>query len=255
MRNDKKVFCLILFMLFALFVFRSFGSEKLTSDNKDDIIFAEIEELVEDVNNIEEKNEKEDKTIKKDIYALREEYGNNDIVAVLRIPNTNYEAIIPQGENNSFYLRKDLNRKYDINGVPFLDYRVNLDNSKKILIYGHNSSKIDMPFKILEKYYNEKFYRNHQYIELETEKEIKRYHIFSVYVETKDFTYYNKIKFENDASYLQHINNLKEKSFYNTGAEVNENDHILILQTCSTLKKYKNEKKKFMLVIAKEEKV
>ena len=137
-------------------------------------------------------------------------------------------------------------------GTPFLDSRVDINSSRKLLIYGHNSSKYDMPFKILENYYDKNFYKKYPYIELETEKGIKTYQIFSVYVETKDFSYYNKLKFASDDDYYSHISVLKDKSFFDTGVKVNKNDDILILQTCSTLKKYKNLKKKYLLIVSKE---
>jgi SrtB family sortase len=183
---------------------------------------------------------------------LREEYQNDDIKALLRIKGLNYQAVIPQADNNKFYLNHLINKSYGGMGTPFLDSRVDINSSRKLLIYGHNSSKYDMPFKILENYCDKNFYKKYPYIELETEKGIKTYQIFSVYVETKDFSYYNKLKFASDDDYYRHISVLKDKSFFDTGVKVNKNDDILILQTCSTLKKYKNLKKKYLLIVSKE---
>ena len=73
-----------------------------------------------------------------------------------------------------------------------------------------------MPFKILDNYYDYKYYQEHPYIQIVTNKETRLFKIYSVYV------------------------------------EVNKEDNILILQTCSTHKDYKNYKDKFLLVIAKE---
>lgn len=251
MRNDRKVFCLILFVLFTVFFYGNmtyYDKDRIISDNSD-VAIQEIDLVEESFNNTEENNQEQKKM---NVKSLKEEYQNNDIRAVLRIKGTNYEQIIPQADNNKFYLKKGLNKKYDVNGTPFLDYRVNVNESRKLLIYGHNSSKIKMPFKILENYYDESYFKKHPFIELETESGIKTYEIFSVYVETKDFSYFNKIKFDNNDDFIKHVEALKDKSFYDTGVDVIKTDNILILQTCSTMSKYKNLKKKYLLIISKE---
>ena len=51
---------------------------------------------------------------------------------------------------------------------------------------------------------------------------------------------------------LGRISNLKDKSFYDTGVDINSTDEILILQTCSHHKDYKKYKKKYLLIVAKK---
>jgi len=85
-----------------------------------------------------------------EITNLKEEYQNNDVVATLEILNTNYKVPVVQGTDNDYYLNHLPNKEYSIMGSIFLDYRVNIDNSKKLLIFGHNSSTYNMPFDILE---------------------------------------------------------------------------------------------------------
>ena len=50
---------------------------------------------------------------------------------------------------------------------------------------------------------------------------------------------------------INHILKLKNKSMYDTNVSVNEDDKILIIQTCSTKKEYSNYENKFLLIIAK----
>ena len=195
-------------------------------------------------------------TLKEDddnlIENLQKKYSNPNIVGLLKILNTDYTTIVPQGTDNVFYLRHLPNKQYSRNGSTFLDYRVNLNSSRKLLIYGHNSSKYNMPFKILENYYDIDYYQEHKYIELVTSEGIKYYKIFSVYVETKDYAYYQKIDFASDDDWYKHITNLQRKSLYNTEVEITKEDNILILQTCSTHDDYKKYKKKYLLIISKE---
>ena len=80
----------------------------------------------------------------------------------------------------------------------------------------------------------------------------KKYEIFSIYVETKDFSYMD-VNFASDKDYLEHITKLKEKSMYDTGVEVNSDDEVLILQTCSTHKDYSNYQRKYLLIILRRD--
>ena len=79
-------------------------------------------------------------------------------------------------------------------------------------------------------------------------KGIRKYKIYSSYIETSDYDYVNLNSF-NGLSWEEHINKLKNKSLYETGIELEENDNIIILQTCSM-----NEEgfQKYHLVIGKE---
>ena len=43
----------------------------------------------------------------------------------------------------------------------------------------------------------------------------------------------------------------KDKSLYDTGKELNQDDEILILQTCSNHEDYKNYDKKYLLIISR----
>ena len=182
------------------------------------------------------------------ITKVREEYNNNDIKGILEIENTDYIVPVLQGSDNDYYLNHDAYGNSNYMGSIYLDYRVDIDSSKKLLIYGHNSSNIDMPFKILEEFYDKDYYDNHKYVWITTSTAKKKYEIFSIYVETKDFSYMN-VNFASDKDYLEHITKLKEKSMYDTGVEVSSEDEVLILQTCSTHKDYSNYQRKYLLII------
>lgn len=184
------------------------------------------------------------------VKELQEEYNNKDIVGYISIPNTNINEPILQSTDNEFYLNHGIDKKKNIIGSTFLDYRVKINNEKKNLIYSHNSSTFDVPFKELEKYYNEDFYKNNKYIYLEDEENKVKYQIFSVYVETSNWDYM-KLNFT-DEGWLEHLNKLKSLSWYETGVNVSKDDEILILQTCSHHKKYNNYKNKYLLIIAKK---
>ena len=216
--------------------------EKLNVFNENFVLSNTIDT---DKENIIEKEE-----YKEDITKLKEKYNNDDVVGTLEILNTEYKVPVVQTKDNSYYLKHLPNKEYSIMGSIFLDYRVNIDSSKKILIYGHNDAKLEMPFDILENYYDLEYLNKHKYIEIKTEKKVRKYEIFSVFVEPTDY-FYMKVNFEND-SYLEHLEKLKSKSFFDTNVELTNDTNILILQTCSTHKDYLKYKKKYLVIALKE---
>ena len=183
----------------------------------------------------------------KNIRLLQKKYNNTDIKAILKIDK---EYPVAQTQDNDFYLNHNYYRNYDVIGSIFLDYRANLEESDKLLIYGHSSNMVDVDFNVLENYYDKNYYENNKYISLETLNNIYTYEIFSVYIETSDFTYMN-MNFDNEEDYFMHITKLKDKSLYPTNVNLNGNDDILILQTCSNHKDYQKYSKKYLLVIAR----
>ncbi len=188
---------------------------------------------------------------KEEIEELRKQNNNDDIIGTIEILNTNLKAPVLQSIDNNYYLRRLPNKKYNINGSIFMDYRTNINTSKKILIYGHNDSYLKMPFDILEEYYDKDFFQNHKYLLLKSyENKLRKYEVFSVFVEYKDFSYM-KVNY-NENEYINHLYSLKNKSFHKTDIELNKNDNILILQACSTHPNYSKYKKKYVLVVFKE---
>ena len=186
------------------------------------------------------------------IEALSKTYNNNEVVAYLEIPNTEFKRVVTKGSDNEKYLSRNIYGEKDILGNPFLDYRVDISNSRKLLIYGHNSKTLDAPFKYLENYYDYDFFKIHKLISMTTKEKRVTYEIFSVYVEPKDWSYFTEIDFEDSSEWLKHLQSLKKKSMYETGVDVSESDKILILQTCSHKKDYQNFKNKYLLIIARE---
>lgn len=204
------------------------------------------EEILEEINKENTKINYEEK-----LNELRKEYKNNDIVGVLSLENTNLNEIVMQYTDNDYYLEHTVYHEENWRGQTYLDYRVDINDGKKLIIYGHNSPNYSLPFEIFENYHDKNYINNHRYLYLQTDKGIKVYQIFSVHVEVKDWSYYNKMAFINDEEYYKHIKMLKDRSFYDTGVEITKDDEILIIQTCSTHKDYNEYENKFLLIIGK----
>ena len=183
------------------------------------------------------------------IEELKKKYDNNDIVGNISIDGTGIDEAILQSTDNDYYLSHDNYGNYDKYGSVFLDYRCTKD-SKKLLIFGHSSIKIDTPFNNLENYYKKEYYLDHKYINLIIDNEERKYLIFSVYIEPKDFTYMNLNI--TDETYNKDLLKYKNKSLYNTNVDINNDDNILILQTCSNHPNYQKYENKYLLIIAKK---
>ncbi len=230
-----KIVILVLCIIICILLYINFKNQ-----NTSYLYVGEIDKIEDNVDDLD--------YYKNIINSARKKYNNNDVVGILEINNTDYIVPVMQGDDNKYYLKHTPYGEKSSMGSVYLDYRVDIDSSKKLLIYGHNSSNVDMPFKILEEFYDRDYYDNHKYVEVTTSNMKKKYEIFSVFVETSDFSYMD-ITFDNDDEYLNHINNLKSKSMYDTGVTLSKDDEILILQTCSEHPDYRNYQKKYLLIV------
>lgn len=140
----------------------------------------------------------------KGVSRWRDEYQNEDIKATISLDNDDFLYPVVQTLDNQYYLNHDYSKNKDSLGTIYADYRVNLEGERKILIFGHSSVVDDVPFNCLEKYYDESFFQNHQFLTLETENNRYSYEFFSVYIETENFSYMN-LNFDSDLKWLAHL--------------------------------------------------
>lgn len=167
-----------------------------------------------------------DRIIKLSIPIKEQKEKNTDIIGKIYIPKTKLNIEIVQTNNNEYYLNHDLNKKEDVIGTPFLDYRNNIDD-KMLIIYGKNSQTTETPFHILEQYLNKDFYIEHPYIILETDTKIK-YEITSIILETTNSMLSEINNIEDWKNKTIYINN---NSIYNTNKIITIEDQVLLLKT------------------------
>ena len=161
---------------------------------------------------------------------------NEDSVGYIKVNGTNIAYPVVQSSDNDYYLRHSFDKSYSQAGWIFLDYRNNpLDFDKNTIIYGHNMLNQTM-FSTLTKMTNQNFFNNsnNHYINFSTENKSTVWKIFSVYV-TNPETYYLNTGFSNNEEYNNFLNTIKERSNISFNENVNENDKILTLSTCTNL--------------------
>ncbi len=216
-----KRFIIILLMSISIIVF-CFSAYKIinwfSNNNRNKKINEDIHEYI-----------KADDSI--DFAKLKEK--NSDMIAYLKVNNTNIDYTVVRGSDNDYYLNHNFNKEYNQAGWIFMDYRNRFDGSdKNIIIYGHNmldGSMFSSLNNVLSKSWSED--ENNLNIKLIGESGISIYRVFSVYqIEAED--YYIKTEF-NDGEFDKFIHTLKDRSIYDFNTEVYDFDSILTLSTCS----------------------
>ncbi len=196
---------------------------------------------------IKKEVKKEKETYENPFPALRNLYQNNDIVGEVSIPTINLKELVVRTTDNDFYLNHDIKKEENVNGSIFIDYRISdIDNAKQVNIYGHNSTQDStIPFKVLENYQDENFFKNNLQIILKTDKNIYNYEIFSVSIVPKSDNEHMIISYEGNL-FLEHLALMRSKALFDTNIKVNSKDNILVIQTCLF------NPENFLLIMAKK---
>ncbi len=157
---------------------------------------------------------------------------NEDVIGWIKIPNTKVDYPILQGKDNEFYLDRNINKEKSRHGSIFMDYRNVSDGSDRhTIIYGHQTSDGSM-FTSLNKFKDESFLKNNNVFKIKLINNTYTYEIFSAYVTDTSF-YYIMTNFRSDESFVSYINQLKNKSYFNSDIILSEDDKVLTLSTCS----------------------
>lgn len=191
---------------------------------------------------------KQDINIEDEINNLKQNYNNTEIIGILSIGNE-ISTPITQTTNNNFYLYNSLTKENSVMGTTFLDSRHDVITSKQLNIYGHNSNEYDPPFKTLQNYLNQDFYKNNLIIELRINNEIRIYEIFSIAIVDKtEKAEHMQFSYATDEEWLEHFNRLKNISLHKSNLVLEKQDKIIVLQTC-LFGKYNG---KFLIVSGKQ---
>ena len=230
-KNKKKLFNVVMRIIELIFlillVYSSINIFKWYNNNKENKQI--INEIAESVTINEDTNE--EKKYKINFEELKQK--NSDTVAWLKVENTNIEFPIVQANNNSYYLTHNFDKKYNVAGWIFADYKNKLDGTdRNIVVYGHNMRNNSM-FGSLKDVITEEWYNNEEnkYITFVTENDYQTYQVFSVYqIKTED--YYIQTEFKSN-EFTEFIDTITKRSKKDFGINVSKEDTILTLSTCA----------------------
>ena len=174
---------------------------------------------------------KEDTKYEIDFNSLKKR--NPDTIGYININNTNINYIVVKGQDNSYYLNHNYDKKWNKAGWIFADYHNKFDETdKNIIIYGHNMKDGSM-FETLKNVLTKEWYSNtnNHIITLITENGTYHYQVFSTYSIVPE-DYYINTNFNNNEEFYTFIRELKKRSIYNYNIELNKDDKILTLSSC-----------------------
>lgn len=272
----KKFFTIVFLSIFIVsityiisYFYTSYKDQNDLNELKDIMKVQEIEnKKVLSQNDIGNSEELENNSLESNIYEnvinqenrkksnLKElQKINSDIVAWIRIDETDIDYPILQANDNDYYLERNYKKEYSRNGSIFLDYRYDFSKDNQVfLVYGHNNND-KMMFNELLKYEKEDFFEKHRKIELITEDESSLYNIISIFKsevyskdETNIFKYYNFIDLSNQEVFNYYVKNIKDMSVYKCDENIEYGDELLVLSTCE----YSKQNGRFVVVAVKE---
>lgn len=190
----------------------------------------------------DKKSPKKDDTI--DWKALKK--INNEIVAWIQLNDTHidYPVLWHKGDDRTYqyYLTHNYKRDYDTFGSVFVDYRCTKGtDSKNTVMHAHHIKDGSM-FGDLMKYGgttgNLDFYKKAPTIRFDTPEAKGTYKIISVFKTNTlsshgEFFNYMKGNFQNDKDFMNYVYNVRVRSLFSCPVDVNEDDELITLSTCS----------------------
>lgn len=138
---------------------------------------------------------------------------------------------IVQGKDNEEYLYKLINGKSNKAGTLFIDHRNSKDfTDANTIIYGHNM-KNDTMFGSIDKYKKQSYYEKHKKMYLLTENKSYEIELFAGYTLPANSRIYNVSAASNSKE--EAVKTAKQKSTFKSDVEINEEDKIVTLSTCT----------------------
>lgn len=217
--------------------------------------YHNIDKLNEETNTeFVAKNEEEEDgaPIEVDLEKLKD--INSDVIGWIYIPDTDISFPVLQGKSNKQYLYQSYKKEYLTAGSIFIDYRCNADFAdRNTVIYGHNMHNGSM-FGSLKKYKDEEYKDEHRDIYImKADEEWNRYEVVAYYQATVEGPTYvlplreaekgseessdkaGKIKTSSSTAedFNTLIDTIKSSSVYETEADIDEEDKLITLSTCT----------------------
>ena len=175
--------------------------------------------------------------------------ANEDTVGWLKIPNTTLDDPIVKADDNDFYLANNFDKEPDNHGAFFADFRNTFSTtesnlSKNTVIYAHSMMDGSM-FSQIFAYKRLDFLNSNPIIEFTVNENTEnRWKIFCCMVTDVDF-YYIETEPSTEA-FEKLINEANQRSLFHTSVDVNINDKILTLSTCTY--EYLDEDLRFVIM-------
>lgn len=157
---------------------------------------------------------------------------NADVVGWLTVPATDVDYPFVQGNDNSYYLHRDLNESYASAGTIFIDYRCEKDFSGfNTILYGHHMKNGSM-FRTLKNFNNREFLESHHTATIFLENKTIMLEIFAFLVIQANDSLAYKTRFSQSEKeeYLRYVQNAAR---YYRALDLQTDDRFVTLSTCT----------------------
>lgn len=230
---------LLLVILFCLFQIGSYLWGRWQSDRTFDVVAQEVESVASKQEGtrvtIEGKKEKVPEVPDYRQLLSTLQAKNADTIAYLIIDGTQNKYPIMYSGDNSFYLRKGIDKKYNIQGIPFMDYQNKKDLSdQNTVLYGHMMYATDTIFGIVKRFFEQNFTdQSQKTFTLVTQSGVYHYRMFSVRRLDADAKY--RVPNMEASAFVNYLENARKHSAtdFAFSRPFTERDHIVTLSTCT----------------------
>lgn len=228
----------LLISFFLILVFLSYGIWSLLKDKEPD---AKKEAEVEIIESEDTKELTPYIESEEDLLLLQkyQDY-NSDVVGIIKIEGTVLNhPIVQTVEDEEYYLYKDLDKKYNSHGVPFLSKDSKMEGQGgNCVVYGHNIYKISRDvFADLMGYKDVEYFKEHPVIETVSESGTRKWLIFAYFIvdnsDADPFQYSDVTSFMSERAFEEYIYEVQKRNWLDVPLDLSMGDTILTLSSCS----------------------
>lgn len=162
---------------------------------------------------------------------------NGDTAGWVSIPGTQVDYPVMQTPDNpDYYLKHNFDRQKSVYGVPYAAEDCDLEQSGgNTVIYGHHMKNGSM-FAALSGYTDVGFYRTHPWFWFDTMEEAGLYRIIGICTASADPSDGDRLfelaRIQDEEDYAAYVEEIKKRSFYDTGVTASWGEPLVTLMTC-----------------------
>ena len=248
--NIALVLCVVAFVGSGAYLARYFINAKAAEQDIAKLIKEKSEENLTE----EEIKEAEKSGIAKKYIRLHKK--NSDMIGWISVEGSKIDYPVMQTKgDNEYYLHRNFEKEEDVNGLPFLDEKCDVDGAdQNLLVYGHHMKSGLMFAKLLD-FAEESYYKKHKTVTFDTLSKSGTYDVVAAFyskvpVYEDEFSVYGYAGKLSKKKFKKYVDAVKASSVYDTGITPNYGQKLLTMITCS----YHTEDGRFVVVAVERDK-
>lgn len=163
---------------------------------------------------------------------------NQDFVGWVTVPGTKIDYPVVYCEDNTYYLKHDIDKNPHDDGTVFLTMEADLlEKNQSWALFGHHRNN-GLMFSDLHKYKKLDFYRQSPVFTFDSLYQEAQYKIFAVFYMAQNqsdryFYYYPTPSFETEEGFLHHVEQMRVRSIFDIPVDVEWGDQIVVMTCCT----------------------